>query len=131
VAVQRELAVLPVLALDRHRTLMILLNLISNAKDAMRNQPAPRRITLALDRPAPERLRFRVMDSGEGIAPENLARIFAHGFTTRRDGHGYGLHSCAIAAREMGGALSVHSDGPGRGATFTLELPVQAEGGAQ
>jgi signal transduction histidine kinase len=131
VAVQRELAALPVLALDRHRTLMILLNLISNAKDAMRNQPAPRRITLALDRPAPERLRFRVMDSGEGIAPDNLARIFAHGFTTRSDGHGYGLHSCAIAAREMGGALSVHSDGPGRGATFTLELPVQAEGGAR
>jgi signal transduction histidine kinase len=131
VTVQRELAGVPVLALDRHRTLMILLNLISNAKHAMRNQPAPRHITVALDRPAPERLRFRVMDSGEGIAPENLARIFAHGFTTRRDGHGYGLHSCAIAAREMGGALSVHSDGPGRGATFTLELPVQAEGGAQ
>jgi C4-dicarboxylate-specific signal transduction histidine kinase len=131
VAVQRELAALPVLALDRHRTLMILLNLISNAKDAMRNQPAPRRITLALDRPEPERLRFRVMDSGEGIAPDNLARIFAHGFTTRSDGHGYGLHSCAIAAREMGGALSVHSDGPGCGATFTLELPVQAEGGAR
>jgi signal transduction histidine kinase len=131
VTVQRELAGVPVLALDRHRTLMILLNLISNAKHAMRNQPAPRHITVALDRPAPERLRFRVMDSGEGIAPDNLARIFAHGFTTRRDGHGYGLHSCAIAAREMGGALSVHSDGPGRGATFTLELPVQAEGGAQ
>jgi signal transduction histidine kinase len=131
VAVQRELAALPVLALDRHRTLMILLNLISNAKDAMRNQPAPRRITLALDRPEPEWVRFRVMDSGEGIAPDNLARIFAHGFTTRRDGHGYGLHSCAIAAREMGGALSVHSDGPGCGATFTLELPVQAEGGAR
>jgi C4-dicarboxylate-specific signal transduction histidine kinase len=131
VTVQRELAAVPVVALDRHRTLMILLNLISNAKDAMRNQPAPRRITLALDRPAPERLRFRVMDCGEGIAPDNLARIFAHGFTTRRDGHGYGLHSCAIAAREMGGALSVHSDGPGRGATFTLELPVPAEGGAR
>jgi signal transduction histidine kinase len=131
VTVQRELAAVPVLALDRHRTLMILLNLISNAKHAMRNQPAPRHITVALDRPAPERLRFRVMDSGEGIAPDNLARIFAHGFTTRRDGHGYGLHSCAIAAREMGGALSVHSDGPGRGATFTLELPVQAEGGAR
>ena len=66
-------------------------------------------------------------DSGVGIAPENLTRIFAHGFTTKKDGHGFGLHSGALAAREMGGALLAHSDGPGHGATFTLELPVQSK----
>ena len=58
-----------------------------------------------------------------GITPENLPRIFSQGFTTRKDGHGFGLHSGAIAAKELGGSLTVHSEGPGRGATFTLELP--------
>ena len=66
-----------------------------------------------------------VTDNGIGIAPENLTRIFAHGFTTKKNGHGFGLHSGALAAREMGGALLVNSDGLGTGATFTLVLPVQ------
>jgi signal transduction histidine kinase len=64
-----------------------------------------------------------VIDNGVGILPENLTRIFNHGFTTRKDGHGFGLHSGALAAKEMGGSLNVHSDGPGQGAAFTLELP--------
>jgi len=64
-----------------------------------------------------------VRDNGSGIAPENLTRIFGHGFTTKKDGHGFGLHSGALAAKEMNGSLTVHSDGLGQGAAFTLELP--------
>jgi len=64
-----------------------------------------------------------VVDNGVGIPPENLARIFQHGFTTRKDRHGFALHSGALAAQEMGGSLTPHSDGRGQGATFTLELP--------
>ena len=64
-------------------------------------------------------------DQGLKIPEENLTRIFNHGFTTRKSGHGFGLHSGALAARELGGSLTVHSEGPGRGATFTLELPLQ------
>ena len=60
-----------------------------------------------------------------GIAAENLTRIFGHGFTTRRGGHGFGLHSGALAARELGGSLSAHSEGPGKGATFKLRLPLK------
>jgi signal transduction histidine kinase len=70
------------------------------------------------------RLKISVIDNGVGIPPENLTKIFNHGFTTRKDGHGFGLHSGALAATEMGGALVAHSDGPGQGASFTLELPV-------
>ncbi len=70
-------------------------------------------------------MQIEVVDNGAGIAPENLTRIFAHGFTTRKDGHGFGLHSCVLAAREMGGSLSAHSEGLGQGATFTLELPIK------
>jgi two-component system NtrC family sensor kinase len=60
-----------------------------------------------------------------------MARLFTHGFTTRKNGHGFGLHSCALAAKEMGGTITAHSDGPGKGATFTLELPVNLAQGIQ
>ncbi len=128
VTVVKEFADVPLLPLDRHRLLQILVNLINNAKQAMDGVVGrSRRITLqvALADGAQGRcLRICVADEGDGIAVDNLARIFVHGFTTRQKGHGFGLHSCALAAREMGGTLSVHSDGPGRGASFTLLLPI-------
>ena len=58
-----------------------------------------------------------------GIPEENLTRIFAHGFTTRRNGHGFGLHSSALAVRDLGGSLIAESGGTGKGATFRLILP--------
>jgi signal transduction histidine kinase len=73
------------------------------------------------------RIKVSVIDNGVGIPAENITRIFNHGFTTRKDGHGFGLHSGALAAKEMGGSLAAFSEGPGRGATFTLELPMQRE----
>ena len=69
------------------------------------------------------RVQFTVTDNGVGIAPENLTTVFNFGFTTKKTGHGFGLHSSANAAREMGGSLQAQSDGPGQGATFVLELP--------
>jgi signal transduction histidine kinase len=82
-------------------------------------------MTLGIRIVDPTTLHISVKDRGEGIAPENQARIFNHGFTTRKDGHGFGLHSCALAAVEMNGRLYVHSDGPGQGAVFTLEIPLE------
>jgi two-component system, NtrC family, sensor kinase len=75
--------------------------------------------------PGESRVRIEISDNGVGIAPENLIRIFSHGFTTRNGGHGFGLHSAALAAKELGGTLVADSDGLGKGATFTLELPAQ------
>ena len=125
VTVVKEFAEMPPLPLDRHRVLLILINLISNAKHAMDALPDHEpRITLQVDIQADRTLRIRVADNGEGIAAENLTRIFAHGFTTRKEGHGFGLHSCANAATEMGGKLTAYSEGPGKGAAFVLEIPV-------
>jgi signal transduction histidine kinase len=87
----------------------------------------PHQMTLRVNVTDQRKLRICVQDQGEGIAAENLTRIFSHGFTTRKDGHGFGLHSCVLAAKEMGGSLTAHSDGPGKGATFALELPIQVE----
>jgi len=122
--VVRHFADTPPLPLDKHRVLLILVNLIKNAGSAMDDRPdlSPR-ITLESEIQG-DTLIVRVIDNGEGIAPENLTRIFAHGFTTRKDGHGFGLHSCVLAAMEMGGSLEAHSDGPGSGAMFTLKLAI-------
>jgi signal transduction histidine kinase len=127
ITVIKEYADVPLLLLDKHLVLQILTNLIGNAKHAMDGVPDRlHQITLRTQicGPADEpRLRIRVEDNGEGIAPESLARLFTHGFTTRKNGHGFGLHSCALAAKEMQGTITAHSDGPGQGAAFTLELP--------
>jgi signal transduction histidine kinase len=127
--VVKDIADLHELPLDKHRMLLIMVNLIKNARQAMgQNAGSSQQIRLKVDLTEGPKLRVQVQDEGEGIAPENLTRIFSHGFTTRRDGHGFGLHSCALAAMEMGGKLTAVSDGPGRGATFTLEVPVVAVG---
>ncbi|MGV6395263.1 sensor histidine kinase [Pseudomonas caspiana] len=123
----KDIADLPLLSLDRHRVLLILVNLISNARQAMEDvidrSPC---ITFGASLVEGPVLRITVADNGDGITPEHLARIFTHGFTTRQDGHGFGLHSCALVAQEMGGSLAVHSDGAGQGATFTLDIPIDA-----
>ena len=123
VEIVREFADVPPVNVDRHKVLQVLVNLIRNAKHACQDSArADKRLTVRLA-DGDGRIKISVSDNGVGIAPENLARIFNHGFTTRTDGHGFGLHSGALAAKEMGGALTVHSDGVGQGATFTLELP--------
>lgn len=125
VTVVREYADVPQVMGDKHRLLLILINLISNAKYAMSDlSNRPRTMTLAVKIVDDGFLEISVKDDGEGIAPENMTRIFAHGFTTRKEGHGFGLHSCALAAIEMNGRLTAHSDGPGKGALFTLQIPL-------
>jgi C4-dicarboxylate-specific signal transduction histidine kinase len=124
VEVVRDFEGEPLVNIDKHKVLQILVNLVRNAKYACSESGLPdRRVTLSV-RSANGRARIMVADDGVGIVPENLTRIFNHGFTTRAEGHGFGLHSGALAARELGGTLSVHSDGVGRGAAFTLELPL-------
>jgi C4-dicarboxylate-specific signal transduction histidine kinase len=120
----KEFESLPPIVTDKHRVLQILLNLIQNAKFAcMHGTTKPKTITLRLWAEKSGRVNFQVKDNGMGIAPENLSRIFQHGFTTSKNGHGFGLHSGALVARELGGRLAVHSDGLNLGAIFTLELP--------
>ncbi|CAH0180598.1 ATP-binding protein [Pseudomonas brassicacearum] len=125
ITVVRNFAETPLLLLDKHRVLLILVNLIKNASRAMDDRPElAHQIILQSELAQENALVIKVIDNGEGIAPENLTRIFAHGFTTRKDGHGFGLHSCVLAAMEMGGSLEAHSEGPGTGATFTLKLAI-------
>ncbi|MGF6112292.1 DAHL domain-containing protein [Pseudomonas frederiksbergensis] len=130
VTVVKEYSDVPRVMGDKHRLLLILINLISNAKYAMSDlSDRPRQMTLGVKIVDDTILQVSVKDDGEGIPEENMTRIFAHGFTTRKEGHGFGLHSCALAAIEMNGHLTAHSDGPGKGAQFTLQIPLKTVAG--
>ncbi len=125
VRVVQDFAFIPAVLGEKGKILQILVNLIRNAKYACDDGPAKDKvITLRITPGGEGRVLFIVSDNGVGIPAENLTRIFAHGFTTRKHGHGFGLHSSANAAREMKGRLTACSAGLGHGATFTLDLPV-------
>jgi PAS domain S-box-containing protein len=130
IALVKEFAAgLPDVVVDHHKVLQILVNLIRNAKQACQDSQQPDRQLTLRAAAAGEKIQISVIDNGVGIPAENLTRIFAHGFTTRKGGHGFGLHISALAAKDIGGQLLVHSDGPGRGAAFTLELDLPPEAG--
>jgi PAS domain S-box-containing protein len=126
VHVVREFQQLPPVNVDKHHIMQILVNLISNAKYAMRDTGRDRTLTIRVGASAgePQRLFLTVKDTGVGIPKQNLTRIFNHGFTTKPEGHGFGLHGSALAATALGGTLTVESDGPDTGASFTLEIPL-------
>jgi PAS domain S-box-containing protein len=125
----REFEKLGDVKINKQKVLQILVNLISNAKYALSSSKKEEKIvTIRIYKHRRDRFRIEVADNGVGISRENLTKIFSHGFTTKEHGHGFGLHSSALASKEIGGSLTVHSNGPGKGATFTLELPFNPAG---
>lgn len=125
--VLREYSETPPVLVEKHKVLQILVNLIRNAKYACDDSGKQDKQIILRVGNGNGRINVSVIDNGVGITAENLTRIFNHGFSTRKNGHGFGLHNGALAAKEMGGSLAAFSEGPERGATFTLELPIQRE----
>jgi two-component system NtrC family sensor kinase len=125
VTLRREFTPNPKITGERGKILQILHNLLRNAKHALdESTTIEKAIVIRIEAGAEGMVRVVVQDNGVGILPENLTRIFAQGFTTRKGGHGFGLHSAANAAKEMRGSLHAESEGLGTGASFALELPV-------
>jgi len=114
----------PAVCVDRHKVLQILINLLRNAKHALDGVPEGQRNLWVRLVAEGNVARLQVADDGVGIAPELMDSLFAHGFTTRKDGHGFGLHSSALAAQLLKGRLTLKSAGLGQGAVATLELPL-------
>ena len=124
VRIERRFEELPGFPIDRHKVLEILVNLLRNALQSVaEHRPSDPSIVVSIEVLQDDQVRVSVRDNGVGIPRENLEQIFNHGFTTKRNGHGFGLHSAANSATEMGCTLQATSDGPGLGATFTLDLP--------
>jgi signal transduction histidine kinase len=125
VSVRREFENVPLIVVDKHKVLQILVNLLRNARHSCEAAArADKLVTVAVTNRTGG-VRIEVKDNGIGIPAEHMTRIFSHGFTTKKEGHGFGLHGGALAARELGGSLHATSDGPGAGATFRLDLPLQ------
>jgi NO-binding membrane sensor protein with MHYT domain len=127
VVVRREHCVVGRVMVDRHKLLQIMGNLLSNARHALRDRTqGPRELTVRLRALPQGFFAIDVEDTGCGISAESMKRLFEFGFTTKKDGHGFGLHASAILAKEMGGELTARSEGMNRGACFTVRLPVAA-----
>lgn len=130
VYVQHDYPQLPKVPAFKHMLLQILVNLISNAVQAMSGNPRERRgLVLRAHLGEDQMMHFAVVDQGMGIPPERMAKLFAYGYTTRKTGHGFGLHSCRHLAEKMDGALNAHSEGEGKGSTFVLSLPMDLPAG--
>ncbi len=122
VTIERQINPVPGVYIEKHKLIQILVNLFRNAKQAMQ-ESKEKRLTISTIKTGHGGVAITVTDTGKGITKENLTKVFSHGYTTKKDGHGFGLHSSALAANEMGGSLTADSKGPGKGATFTVELP--------
>jgi C4-dicarboxylate-specific signal transduction histidine kinase len=125
IEVVRRYEKLPPVLVDRHQIMQILVNLVSNAKHALEDVSRPDRQLCVSIAKVEGGARIEVRDNGAGITAENLPKIFSHGFTTKKTGHGFGLHNCANAAQQMDGSLTAYSDGPGKGASFVLRMAVE------
>jgi len=128
VKLERDYRIDPELEIERHKVLQILVNLINNAKASCKeSEQQDSRICLRIRGGEANYVVVEVEDNGVGIPGENLTNIFSHGFSTRKDGHFFGWHHAANTAKELGGSIRVHSGGPGKGATFSLWLPLVTE----
>jgi C4-dicarboxylate-specific signal transduction histidine kinase len=126
VTLKCEFEDVPEIVVEKHKVLQILVNLLRNAKHACETSSrSDKQVVMRVSNQAGG-VQIKVTDNGVGIRPEHMTRIFTHGFTTKKEGHGFGLHSGALAARDLGGVLRVDSGGPGSGATFTLDLPLKS-----
>lgn len=127
IALHREFGEPSRMTTDRHKVIQILVNLLGNAKDALVDSARDNRsIVVRIGAEGDSYVTVSVIDTGCGIAREDIDKVFSYGFTTKTEGHGFGLHSSAVTAIELGGSLVAQSEGPGRGATFILKVPRQA-----
>ncbi|MCP4750524.1 MAG: GHKL domain-containing protein [Proteobacteria bacterium] len=124
ISVEKSFAVTPKIKIQKIKFIHILINLIKNAWEAMLDVPVENRTLQLSILDKDSFVQIKVADTGSGISPKNLEKMFSRGFTTKKDGHGFGLHSCMAYMKEMGGTINAESEGEGKGSAFTLEFPV-------
>lgn len=121
----------PAIPIEKTKLIYVLVNLIKNGVEAMLGLDVPERVLRIRLRQENEEQVIGVADNGVGIEVEDESKIFAHGFTTKDNGHGFGLHASANYIAELGGSIEFQSEGRGRGVEFVLRLPVNPEEGRE
>ncbi len=121
--VTKELEPIDPIEAQRSKLIHLLVNLIKNAKEAMAKNPPKQKVLTIKTWQDQNNIYLSISDNGKGIRKENLDKVFKHGFTTKKNGHGFGLHSCANYMTEMGGNIRVESEGQGKGTTFICLFP--------
>lgn len=125
ITIIREYAELKTIHVDTTKIMQILINLLKNAiESVVSSKKENKQIILKTTAKETQFVQIDISDNGIGFQKENFTKIFSFGFTTKKEGHGYGLHTSAVAAQQEGGSLTASSPGPNQGATFSLILPV-------
>jgi PAS domain S-box-containing protein len=108
---------------NKARLTHVIINIVKNAIEAMEGSARFNRVITIESKKDITSTYIIFSDKGEGIAKENLALIFNHGFTTKKEGRGFGLHACANSMTELKGKIFASSEGVGKGSVFTLVFP--------
>ena len=124
IEVVKEYEAIPLLNIDKHKYLQIIINLLSNAKFSLIESAKENKKIVISIRVENDQLFIEVKDNGLGICKEDINKLFEFGFTKRKGGHGNGLHNCSIVANTLKGRISVYSDGLGKGARFVFVSPL-------
>lgn len=127
IKVHKKYAQLSPIVVDKAKLLQILINLTQNAKESVCSSGKSEKEIIFVLEVKNSSCFIQITDNGVGISRDKLIRIFEYGFTTKNNGHGFGLHTSAVTAKEMGGDLTAQSNGPNTGATFILTLPYKLE----
>lgn len=123
VSLHQNFSEVPQVVVNSSKLIHVMINMLKNAVEAMEAVPENRRELTLTIKAARGRVILSIADTGMGIAPENLPKMFTYGFSTKKTGHGFGLHYCARTIEAMGGEVRVESAGVNKGATFIISFP--------
>lgn len=124
ISIEKHYEKVDAVLMDKVKFLQILVNLLANAKESlMESTNQNKHLIVKLSVIKGNTILIEISENGIGILPENINKIFNYGFTTKQSGHGFGLHTSAITANQLGGEILVKSEGFEKGATFSLYIP--------
>jgi NO-binding membrane sensor protein with MHYT domain len=124
IQVKKEYGDIKAIVVDKIKLFQVLSNLFSNAKEALLESSNKNKTLIIKTRTRDEKkIEIQISENGIGVSKSNMNKLFIFGFTTKKTGHGFGLHASALAVNEMGGEIRVDSKGHEKGTTFTIHLP--------
>lgn len=124
--IEKDLQVTEQVVAQRSKLIHVLVNILKNAKEAMNDMdPNDKKIVIKTWQDS-QQVHLSISDNGQGIKNEHKDKIFTQGFTTKKNGHGFGLHSSANYMTEMDGNIKVNCNGEMKGAEFIISLPLNS-----